>query len=248
MTAESSKRAIRWRERLHDVEGYMQSHQGQEPTNGCKRNDLCKWVRSQRFICKRGKLAKWKIEKLNLLGIDATTEKPYLCRILTYFGCFGGEIQPHQDNAPSSATPYFHNSQIVGSTVMCLSLFDSMDYDIVTLEPRTSGCKDYIVEKTFKTSNGTLYLMSAFCDFNHKHRAKFPSRVKGKKKRGLIRTAIIWRWLGRRTFGFDTDYQGERKRCEVWDDCKKLAKRKWPHCTKSRENFDVRVGKRYRSI
>jgi hypothetical protein len=170
--------------------------------------------------------------------------------VLTYFGCFGGEIQPHQDNAPNMAIPFHHNSQLVGSTVLCLTLFDEMEYDFVSLEPETKGCKDYVVEKTFRTSHGTVYLMSAYDDFNHKHRARFPGRKRNreikKERKGLIRVAVVWRWLGRRTFAFDVDYKGERKRCEVWDDCKQLAKEKWPNCTKSRDNFSVRVGKRPR--
>lgn len=160
--------------------------------------------------------------------------------LLTYFGCFGGEIQAHQDNAPNSATPFYHHSQIIGSTVMCLTLFDGMDYDIVTIESQTRGKKDYVVQKSFKTSHGSLYLMSATDDFNSKHRAKFPPQRKtGKKKKGLIRVAIVWRWLGRRTFAFDSDYTGWRQRCEVWEDCKTLAKQKWPNCSTSRGNFKV---------
>ena len=163
--------------------------------------------------------------------------------LLTYFGCFDGTIQPHRDNAPNSKTPFHHNSQLQGSTVMCLTLFDEMEYDIVELEPipGTNG-KKYVVEHTFRTSHGTLYLMSGFCDFNHKHTAHFPRKKRntelGKQKLGLIRVAIVWRWLGRRTFAFGREYKRQRNRCEALEDCQKLVETEWK-CIQSRENFTV---------
>jgi len=170
--------------------------------------------------------------------------------LLTYFGCFNGKIPAHRDNSPSIKADYWHNSQMVGTTVMVLSLFDDMHYDIVTMEPMTKGQKDYKILKRFTTSHGSLYLMSAFTDIESKHTAEFPQSWivdgKGKKKKGLIRVGVAWRWVSRRAFAFDHDYMGERKRCEVWHDCKQLALKRYPRCQKCQCNFDVPVGKRPR--
>ena len=125
---------------------------------------------------------------------------------------------------------------------MCLTLFDEMDYDMVSLKEDCTTEK-YRVLKRFQTSHGTLYLMSGFDDNKYKHTTKFPNKKRqeqlGKERKEMIRTCIVWRWLGRRAFAFDRNYGGKRKRCEAYADLKVQAKKRFPEDPESRKNFAV---------
>lgn len=120
------------------------------------------------------------------------------------------------------------NSQILGSSVMVVNLFHSQDVKFTEIEKGGKGkCVDIFV-----TEHCSAYIMNCWDDLALKHHAEFKGRKKGK-----VRMAIVYRWLGRRTSTFCGDYKYSRQNCEIFTQPNKHVAKDFPNCKKARDNF-----------
>jgi len=92
---------------------------------------------------------------------------PTACNILHYFGAFGAFIRPHQDNCPNMQLPdYKWNSQLLGSSVLVVNLFDSQMMKLSDVETKREV-------GSFLTEHMSIYVLSAFDDIRYRHTTTF---------------------------------------------------------------------------
>ncbi len=171
-------------------------------------------------------VALWRIFRSELDPVSQVCP-PTGASVLGYYGLLGGEINPHNDANPRTPTLPENGSQLLGSSVMTLSLFDSQCFQ---------PWKDKKKIDSFITEHGSVYILRMNDDLRYKHSSKFFGRG---KERGKIRLSIVYRWLGRRQPAFCSDYKGRRQNCEVWENPNKTVAEKFPHCSQSRDIFNV---------
>jgi hypothetical protein len=167
----------------------------------------------------------------NYLDPVSTQCPPNSCNILSYFGSFKGKIRPHRDNAPNMGIDPTHNSQLLGSSVMVLSLGHPQELQFVEID-KTSNVVD-----SFTTEHGSVYILRCCDDLQYKHQAKFVHQLKGK-----ARVCLAYRWLGRRTKAFCMDYTKRRQGLELFTNVHKLLEKLYPRSIESREIFSLKRG------
>jgi hypothetical protein len=159
---------------------------------------------------------------------------PNAIGLLWYFGMFGGMIQPHQDACVRMAIDPSHNSQLLGSSVMVISLFFPQEF---ILTPIDSDKAPPI--GMFLTEHASVYILSYGDDAKWKHRCKFPNGHRD-NYRQKVRLSIVGRWLGRRTKMFCEDRHDWRRFREVYIHADKVLAEKFPYSTESQEIFKMK--------
>jgi hypothetical protein len=158
---------------------------------------------------------------------------PNAVGLLWYFGMFGGKIRPHQDACVRMAVDPSHNSQLLGSSVMCISLFSPQEFILTPVENN-----DAPPVGLFLTEHASVYILSCQDDAKWKHRCQFPNG-KTEKYRQKVRLAIVCRWLGRRTKMFCDDRHDWRRFREVYLRVDKVLEQKFPKNKKNKEIFKL---------
>lgn len=154
---------------------------------------------------------------------------PTACNILHYFGAFGAFIRPHQDNCPNMQLPdYKWNSQLLGSSVLVVNLFDSQMMKLSDVETKREV-------GSFLTEHMSIYVLSAFDDIRYRHTTTFLG-TKGANE-SKVRISLVYRWLGRRTKAFCGDYNGELRWCEYHPNPNAKVKAKFPRCREHQKGF-----------
>jgi hypothetical protein len=128
-----------------------------------------------------------------------------------------------------------HNSQLLGSSVMCISLLSPQEFILTPVEDdKAPPCG------MFLTEHASVYILRCQDDAKWKHRCQFPNG-KTDKYRQKVRLAIVCRWLGRRMEMFCEDRHDWRRFREVYVHVNKVLKQKFPKKEKSREIFKMDV-------
>jgi hypothetical protein len=112
---------------------------------------------------------------------------------------FGGMIKPHQDACVHMAVDPSHNSQLLGRSVMVISLFFPQEFILTPIKDNHAP-----LVGMFLTEHAYVYILSYSDDAKWKHRCKFPNGQKDNYRQKL-RLSIVGRWLGRRTEMFCED-------------------------------------------
>jgi hypothetical protein len=185
----------------------------------------CRSLRKYETIAKLGEHI-WRLVRGKLDPVSQAFP-PNSANLLFYFGAFHSRIQPHQDNAPNMGIDPQHNSQLLGSSVMVLNLCHEQVLEFTSLDGGdTVG--------SFVCPHGSVYILGANDDLMNKHQAKFTGKHVGK-----VRIAVVFRWLGRRTKVFCSDYGRRRQHVEVFYNIHKELLLKWPKCATSRANYEL---------
>jgi hypothetical protein len=160
--------------------------------------------------------------------------------LLWYFGKFGGtgaRINPHQDNGLDIIDPSC-NSQLLGSSVMTINLFDKQDFVFCAMESKKNGIKEL---QTFRTEHGSVYILRADDDAKWKHMARFPRKKEEGSYRDSVRLAICCRWLGRRTTMYCDNCRRDDKRYrEVFENPNRVIEERFPNSQEMREGFRMK--------
>jgi hypothetical protein len=158
--------------------------------------------------------------------------------LMLYLGCVHAKVNPHQDNAlNSSMVSPEDNSQLLGSSVMIISLFDPMRF---LFTPKTSQ-KERLPPPSgeFLTEHASVYILKCDDDSKWKHYAKFPD---GRNLRGMagqrVRLAIVCRHVGRRTKMF-CERQDWRRYREIHHRIEGTLAKQFPDSEEMREVFMV---------
>lgn len=160
---------------------------------------------------------------------------PTACNVLHYFGAFNAAIRPHQDNCPNMSLPdYKWNSQLLGSSVLVVNLFDQQTLKLTSVKTKQEvGC--------FYPEHMSIYVLSAFDDLWCKHNATYAETPGTNAEK--VRISLVYRWLGRRTTAFCGDYQGERRWVEYHPHPNKIVHQKFKKCTAAQEGFRHGTGR-----
>jgi hypothetical protein len=144
---------------------------------------------------------------------------PTGCQLLLYPSSLGATIRPHKDNGIMTddgkqtriATDKSLNSHIIGTSVIVFSLFDEMEFCLLTPKPPrdyTAPQKEHEWNSASTVSLGhqSAYILDPNDDENYMHAARFP---KGTGP-GKVRVAFVFRWLSKRC-PFYVDKEGPLK-------------------------------------
>lgn len=126
--------------------------------------------------------------------------------VLTYFSCFGSRINPHKDMNPSMAVDSNTNSQILGSNVVVISFFSSMNFLFTDIAKATKNQTKPKVLLQQLTEHCSIYVLSPWDDVEYYHKANF-TNLKGRKNTD-VRVCLTLRWLSRRVEFVGDDYSG----------------------------------------
>jgi hypothetical protein len=158
-------------------------------------------------------------------------------QVLTYPGKFDSYISLHKDMNPDMAIDPKNNSQIVGSSVIVVSLLDTMRVEFCK-QTRQRNSKGEMVTcfemvDYFNKEDRSAYVLDPNDDLDVYHRVFFlrdfikEERSGGKRKKehiyisstprcGKVRVAITYCWLGKRAEFFCDDYSvHSRCHCQV---------------------------------
>lgn len=132
--------------------------------------------------------------------------------IMTLFGamgCHGAQVHFHRDISNKSSVNISQNSQILGSSVMVISLFDEVEFLFVDNErPKPNVLNKWVL------GHLTVYILRSLDDTKWRHGVKFDlNNHKGntKRTRDRVRVAIVCRWLGRRCKAYGADYKNVKR-------------------------------------
>ena len=161
---------------------------------------------------------------------------PNGAQVLVYFGRFNAVINAHKDMNPDMAINPNMNSQVIGSSVMVVTLLDSMRVEFCTrrkLPSTKNGRSSYTHDMVdmFDTEDCSVYVQDPNDDLEYFHRAQFlphfwkvegsdgknkQVRLSKTPKHGRVHVAITYRWLGKRTEFFGKDHgRVSRQNCQV---------------------------------
>jgi hypothetical protein len=132
---------------------------------------------------------------------------PTGCQLLLYPSSLKSAIRPHKDNGITTddgkqtriATDKSLNSHIIGTSVIVFSLFDEMEFCLLTPKPP----RDYTAPQrehewnsaaTVRLGHQSAYILDPTDDENCMHAARYP---KGTGP-GKVRVAFVFRWLSKR--------------------------------------------------
>jgi hypothetical protein len=169
---------------------------------------------------------------------------PTAVNILYYFSAFKAHIRAHQDNAPNMSIPMEHNSQMLGSSVMVLSLLDEQELCFCALKNPTKSSQPKVLS-SIRLGHLSVYILKCCDDFDMKHMTRFPSEQK--KDYGAVRVSLVGRWLTRRCEAFCEDYKGVRRFQEKYENPNKVLRKmhKNKQCIK---NWEVNKYQKFRPM
>lgn len=140
-------------------------------------------------------------------------------QVLLYVSTFGSVIRPHKDNGlrkddgrqTRTSTDKDLNSHIFGTSVIVLSLFDTMDFGLLVPKPGLTyhaGQREHIWSDntTIPLDDQSIFVLDPKDDENFMHSARFPTG----SEPGKIRVALVFRWVSRRC-RFYADRKGPRR-------------------------------------
>ena len=125
---------------------------------------------------------------------------------LLYLEEFQGHIREHQDMDPIMKVDPQTNSQIIGSSVIIVSFFNSQK---VHFTAKGNEHKKH----TFLTEHCSVYVLDPHDDNIYKHKTTFPGGSRNDPN-GL-RLALTFRWLGNRMKFFGRDNPVGLQHCQV---------------------------------
>lgn len=115
---------------------------------------------------------------------------PNVCQVQIYTGTLDNKVENHRDMA-HSISPVCENGnncQILGSSVVIVSFFDSMDFEFLTEEEKVV----HLVH-LFKTGDCSIHVLGPRDDRKYKHRAAFDKT--GESCKGMYRFCLTFRWV-----------------------------------------------------
>jgi hypothetical protein len=133
---------------------------------------------------------------------------PTGCQLLLYSSCLKAQIRPHKDNGimrdsgkqSRIATDTSLNSHIIGTSVIVFSLFDEMEFCLLT----PKGQKGYMASQkdhewneksTVLLQHQSAFVLDPTDDENFMHAARY----RGGTQPGKLRVAFVFRWLSQRS-------------------------------------------------
>ena len=122
---------------------------------------------------------------------------PNVVDLLWYFGAFNSTIRPHRDNNPNGPKDWKQNSQMLGSSVMIITFFDSQEFQFMELGKTGKKVASIGLEHM------SCYILNPEDDVKWKHTVKYGTPDPSKK--GKVRLAIAARWSSRRQEAFCED-------------------------------------------
>ena len=136
---------------------------------------------------------------------------PNGAQILYYFEEFQGKMNYHNDMNPDMVVSDETNSQIMGSTVIVVTLFVGQ---LVKLAVKRDGSFRSVAE--FLAEHGSVYLLHPHDDFHYYHGTCFSKRKEHRCVHESVRVAITFRWLGNRMSYLGDDYPNVgRRNCQA---------------------------------
>ena len=143
---------------------------------------------------------------------------------LLYIADFNGFIRPHRDMSPSMNVDTKTNSQIIGSSVIVVSFFDSQMIRLGTLD----GNQKFVDHDVFSTDHCSVHVLDPSDDSLYHHTNKFETmRTRMVNRPTRIRLALTFRWLGNRKQFFGPDNKSGLEYCQVEARPLEFIRRKW---------------------
>ena len=188
--------------------------------------------------------AVWLRVRSHLGGVSSLIP-PNGCNPLTYFDLFQARLHPHQDMAPNMSTDPQWSSQMVGSDVMVVKMFDPHLFEMTGMEHRGSRRRSNRPTWQVRTEHMSVYIMSAQDDINQYHRSGFVGLGRNDITRGSrVSVSLVYRWLGRQTLCFGSDYWNpERRNKEFHPNPERVVQEMFPASTQAQSNFKFRFGR-----
>jgi hypothetical protein len=132
---------------------------------------------------------------------------PTGCQLLMYSSSLKAAIRAHKDNGimmdngkqTRIATDKLLNSHMIGTSVIVFSLFDEMEFCLLT--PKNTrdftapqDCHEWNPASTVRLGHQSAYVLDPKDDENYMHAARFPLGTPP----GKVRVAFVFRWLSKR--------------------------------------------------
>lgn len=198
-------------------DGYTYSNGSLDPFFGGRSLQSCPAIASL-------KVAIWQ-KVYNFLSPVSRVCPPNGIQTLLYLGDFDGRINTHRDMNPRSRIKGEKNSQLIGSSVIVVSFFDTHVFEMC----QAIGNKRFKVIDSFLTGHCSVYVLDPNDDKRFYHRTHFQAG----NKAGKIRYALTLRWLSSRGLYFGPNNANGLAHCMAVSCPKHVIKQHYSKSTKA---------------